>query len=123
MAHHKFGETTYTIFSLSTKELSANLRVNGHTPPQDKTPTYLGVTFDSRMTWKSHIMKCTTRAKLRIALMKKLSGSSWGADYRIQKRLYTGRVRPVLEYGICAWGMAAKSNFNKTNFDVACGLD
>ena len=108
-------KTTYTIFSLSTRELRANLKVQGHILPQDKTPTYLGVTFDSRMTWKSHIEKCTTRAKLRIALMKKLSGTSWGADYRIQRKLYIGRVRPVLEYGISAWGTAAKSNFKKTN--------
>jgi ribonuclease HI len=28
-----------------------------------------------------------------------------------RKRLYTGRVRPVLEYGLTSWGNAAKSNF------------
>ena len=104
-------KTTYTIFSLSPKEQRAELEINGHPLPQDMAPTYLGVTYDPRLTWKHHINKCTTRAKLRLALMKKLSGTSWGADYSIQKKLYTGSIRPVLEYGITSWGTAAKANF------------
>jgi hypothetical protein len=70
-------KTTYTIFSLATKEQSARLQVNGHVLPQDKSPTYLGITFDPRMTWRHQINKCTERARLRLALMKKLSGTSW----------------------------------------------
>ena len=31
------------------------------------------------------------------------------------KRLYTGRVRPVLEYGMTAWGTTAKSNFDRVS--------
>ena len=48
-----------------------------------------------------------------MAIMKKLAGTTWGADEKVLKNLYTGRVRPVLEYGIAAWATAAKSNFNK----------
>ena len=33
----------------------------------------------------------------------------------ILKRLYTGRVRPVLEYGMTAWGTTAKSNFDRVS--------
>src|ERR1700729_1779111 len=47
--------------------------------------------------------------------MKKLAGSTWGANNRILKRLYTGRVRPVLEYGITAWATASHTQFNKIN--------
>ena len=52
-----------------------------------------------------------------MALMKKLSGSSWGADHNIQKKLYKGRVRPVLEYGISSWRTAAKTNFQRFSKD------
>ena len=34
--------------------------------------------------------------------MKKLAGTKWGAGIVTLKRLYTGRVRPVLEYGMTA---------------------
>ena len=47
--------------------------------------------------------------------MKKLAGTEWGADQRIPKKLYTGRVRPVAEYVISAWATAAKSNFDQIN--------
>ena len=49
-----------------------------------------------------------------MTLMKKLSGTFWGAYHNIQKKLYLGRIRPVLEYGSAAWGAASKSNLNKT---------
>ncbi|PVD33867.1 hypothetical protein C0Q70_05129 [Pomacea canaliculata] len=46
---------------------------------------------------------------------EEVAGTNWGADDRILKKLYTGRVRPVLEYGMTAWGTAAKSNFEKVS--------
>ena len=53
---------------------------------------------------------------MRLALMKKLVGTTWGADTVTLKRLYTGRVRPVLGYGMTAWGTAAKSNFDRVSY-------
>lgn len=47
--------------------------------------------------------------------MKKLAGTTWGADTTTLKRLYTGRVRLVLEYGMTAWGTTAKSNFDRVS--------
>ena len=52
---------------------------------------------------------------MQLALMKKLAGTTWGADTLTLKRLYTGRVRPVLEHGITAWGTTAKSNFDQVS--------
>ena len=67
------------------------------------------------MTWKKQIDQCTRRANLRMALVKKVSGSSCGADHNIQKKLYKRRIRPVLEYGISYWGTAAKINFQRVS--------
>ena len=108
-------KTTYTIFSLSPKDLTATLVINGQTLPKEDNPTYLGVTFDKRMTWKQQTDKAETRGKARLAIMKKLAGTTWGADAGVLKKMYTGRIRPVLEYGVTAWGTAAKSNFDKVS--------
>lgn len=40
--------------------------------------------------------------------MKKLAGTTWGADGSVLKKLYTGYVRPVLDYA--AWATATQSN-------------
>ena len=105
--------TTYTVFSLSPKEQKVTLRLGNQTLNAEDNPTYLGVTFDKRLTWKQHTQRTESRAKVRLALMKKLASTTWGADASTLKRLYTGRVRPVLEYGMAAWGTTAKTNMDK----------
>ena len=95
-------KTTYTIFSLSNKDLKVKLDIGGHTLKADDSPTYLGVTLDRRLTWRNQIQKSQARAKQRLGLMKKLSGTEWGADQAVLKKLYVGRVRPVLEYSMAS---------------------
>merc|ERR1712240_709070 len=87
------GKTTYTVFTLSTKEQKVNLAFNGLKLQKDKTPVYLGVTFDQTLTWKEQLQKNKTKAKLRMSLMKKLAGTNWGANHNTLKRLYVGRIR------------------------------
>ena len=106
-------KTTYTIFSLMSQGKEVKLKIFGCELQREETPTYLGVTLDRRLTWKHHIQKSQVKAKGRLNIMKKLSGTQWGADHRVQKRLYTGRIRPVMEYGMAAASTAAKSHTTK----------
>ena len=108
-------KTTYAIFRLSAKEQKANLRINGQTLLADDNPTYLGVIFDRRLTWKQQTEKAEAKPKVRLALLKKLAGTTRGADIVTLKRMYTGGVGPVLEYGMSAWGTTAKSNFDRAS--------
>ena len=78
-------------FQPSTKKQEAKLKMNGQSIAEDPLPTYLGVTVDRRLTWKQQINKCCSQAKMRLAIMKKLTGTDWGADQRILKKLYRGR--------------------------------
>ena len=93
----------------------ANLHINGQTLLAEDNPTYLGVTFDKRLTWKQQTEKAEARAKVRLALMMKLVGMTWGANTVTLKRLYTGRTRPVLEYGMTEWGTTVKSHFDRAS--------
>ena len=42
--------------------------------------------------------------------MRKLAGTSWGADTSILTKVYTTTVRPAMEYASTTWGTAAKTN-------------
>ena len=106
-------KTTYTVFSLSNKEQTVNLKLEGQKLKQDKCPTYLGITFDPRLTWKHQIEKAQTKGIQRLSILKKLAGTQWGANADILKKTYKGYVRPTLEYGMSAWGSTAPSNFQK----------
>ena len=106
-------KTTYTVFTLSTKKYNVKLEMNGWSLQKDDNPTYLGVTFDTRLTWKKQTEKCLKRGMQRTALIKKMAGSKWGANHSILKKTYQGYLRPVLEYGISCWGQTAPTNFQK----------
>ena len=78
-------------------------------------PHILGVTFDAKMTWKHHISKTETKARRKLAILRKLSGTTWGANERILKNVYQQAIRPHLEYGSTAWSSA--SNTTLQNLD------
>ena len=42
--------------------------------------------------------------------MRKLAGTTWGANEQILKTVYEGSVRPVMEYSSKAWSTTAKTN-------------
>ena len=108
-------KSTATLFSLSTKEFASKLML-GDTPlKMEDQQTYLGVTFDKRMTWKQHIQNAEAKARRKMNIMRKLAGTHWGANEKILKTIYQGSVRPHLEYGSCSWMTAAKSHHQNLN--------
>ena len=115
-------KTTYTIFSLSTKQQSIKLTLDKIVLEKNDNPTYLGVTFDPRLTWRNQIDNAQKKGIQRLALMKKLAGSDWGANHSILKKTYTSYIRPTLEYGSTVWSTAAKSNLQKIDKVQNLGL-
>ena len=113
--HVKINEskTKYTIFSLSTKIKAPRLEINQKQLLEDTAPKYLGIVSDPRLTWKNNIAEVEKKGKARLNIMKKMSGTTWGADMDTQKKLYVGYVRPILEYGAPATSTAAASNTSK----------
>jgi len=60
--------------------------------------TYLGVTFDKRQTWRPHINRVEGMARRKLAIMRKLASTTWGANEQILKTMYQGTLRPTIEY-------------------------
>ena len=102
-------KTCVTLFSLSTKKEGVKIELHDTILPVVENPTFLGVTFDPRLTWKLHLDAVEGRSIRRLSLMKKLAGTTWGSNLGVLKQLYTGAVRPVMEYASSSWGTAAKT--------------
>ena len=102
-------KSSTTLFTL-TKQKAGQISLDGTRLKEDDQPTYLGVTFDKTQTWKPHIQASEAKAKRRIALMRKLTGSSWGANQKTLRTVYESTVRPHLEYGSTAWSTATKTS-------------
>jgi ribonuclease HI len=102
-----------TLFTLSPKQKASIMKINGELLREDKQPTYLGVTFDDRLTWKPHINKAATKARRKLAILRKLSGTTWGANGKILNKIYQQSIRPHLEYGSAAWCPASKTTLQE----------
>ena len=103
-------KSSTALFTLSSKQKSGTIKL-GDTPlKKDEEVTYLGVTFDKRQTWKPHIERAERKARQKLAILRKLAGTSWGANEKVLKQTYQGVVRPHLEYGSTAWSTAAKTH-------------
>ena len=106
-------KTESTMFSLSPKKETYSLKIENEELPQQETPTYLGVKLDRKLTWMPYINAMENKARKKMGIMKKLAGTKWGANNKILTQVYTGAVRPHLEYGATSFSSAAKSNTAK----------
>ena len=104
------SKTFTTLFTLSTKVKPVKIMLN-HTELQHiDSATYLGVTFDRRQTWKPHICNAETKARRKLALLRKLAGTQWGAAEAVLKNVYIGTIRPHLDYGSTTCSSASKTS-------------
>ena len=74
---------------------------------------FLGLTFDSHLTWQQHITTLHNRCRKDIRLLKIISGHKWGADMTTLRRLYTSLIVPKLSYGCLLFDTAAKTHLAK----------
>ena len=109
------SKTNSTQFSISTSKEQIKLRLKDEIVPQSDTPTFLGVQLDTRLTWKPQIEKMERSGLQKLVLMRKLAGTTWGADSSILTKVYRATARPTMEYAYTTWGTAAK--INKSRLD------
>ena len=103
-------KSSATLFALSPKTNAGNLSLEDTPLRYEDQQTYLGVTFDKRLTWKQHVQNAEAKARRKLNIMRKLAGTQWGANEKILKNVYQGSVRPHLEYGSSSWMTAAQSH-------------
>lgn len=69
-----------------------------------KTPTYLGVTLDRMLTFKSHCEKTAKKINTRNCLIRNLTGSIWGAQPHAIRVSALALCFSVGKYGCPVWG-------------------
>jgi hypothetical protein len=80
----------------------SEIRLNGHRLEIKNTHKILGLTFDNRLNWKTHINEMN--ASKRMNLLKCQAEMNWGADQGLLFRVHVMMVLLVLEFGSAAYG-------------------
>jgi hypothetical protein len=73
------------------------------------TARYLGVTLDSRLTWRLHIVQVRKKASQRLCVLGPLLSRRSGLSIRNGVLLYKQLIRPMVNYACPIWRCAARS--------------
>jgi ribonuclease HI len=106
-------KTIAVIFTRKKPAQIPKLELRGKIIEWKNEVKFLGVYFDSRLTWAAHIKYVGERCLKRINLMRSLSGTSWGASKETLLMIYKALIRSVFDYGCTAYNTASEHVKNK----------
>ena len=102
--HHSYANSNHLSILINNKSIFPVPKVK-----------YLGLIFDSRLSWKEHITFKCTQAKRRLMDLRRTLSLHWGAaDPRKLLLLYRGVVEPMLLYGCSIWANALQYGWCRT---------
>lgn len=107
------SKTTAILFTKRHQIPQISLKLNSHEITFQKQIRYLGITFDSKLTYRQHINNLVVKCKKRLNFMKMISGTKWGAKRELLLLLYRTLIRSVIDYGLPCYGHAKKSSLQK----------
>ena len=81
---------------------SLSLKIDGVNIQEVSTVKYLGVTFDSNLTWKNHVNELCLKLLKTVGIFSKLR---YYVNVDILIMLYYSLIYPFLTYGIQVWGL------------------
>jgi hypothetical protein len=83
-----------------------SLTLYGQPIPFKPTEKFLGILFDTKMTWKPHIQSLKKNCMHKLNLLKSIAHTNWGADRTTMLRLYRATILPKLDYGSTIYSSA-----------------
>jgi len=69
----------------------------------ENSAMFLGLTFDSKLSWSAHIKYIEDKCKKRLNLMRSVSGNTWGASKKTLLTIYRALIRSIIDYGAIAY--------------------
>jgi len=110
------SKTVAVLFTHRIDKIESNILIRGQPIKIDKTVKFLGLIFDSKLSWNAHIAHIEEKCKKRLNLMRMLSGQTWGASKSSLLIVYRMLIRSVLDYGSIAYNTTSLAN--KRRLDV-----
>ena len=98
---------------LRKHHLDPQFYLNGTQIPTIDETKFLGLIFDSKLSFIPHITCLKSRCTKSLVLLKVLSNTTWGADRKVLLRLCRALIRSKLDYGCIGYGSARPSYINR----------
>ena len=84
-----------------TRKTEPNLKLYGEGETLEVYPqvNFLGINFDSQLTFKPHLEDILDRCNTRYHRLKLLANKKWGPSPSTSIQIYKQCIRPIFEYG------------------------
>uniref|UniRef100_A0A2P2I0Q3 Pol-like protein n=1 Tax=Hirondellea gigas TaxID=1518452 RepID=A0A2P2I0Q3_9CRUS len=86
--------------------IQPNLYINNQMLNYADSIKFLGLIWDSKLTWKSHIKTLKTNCNKSINLIRSITAQKWGADTDTIMLHYRALIRSKLDYGCIVYSSA-----------------
>ena len=94
----------------------------GDTPTVEESTNFLGLWWDSHLSFKKHISVLKTQCKEALNLILVVAHMKWGGDRDTLLMLYRKIVRSKLDYGCIVYGTASSANLRQLDSIHNAGL-
>ena len=95
-------KTVAVLFTHRRESIDSSLKLNGAYVKTDRKVKFLGLIFDSKLTWNDHVEHIVDKCKKRLNKMRAVSGNTWDANKKVLLVIYRGLIRSILDYGAIA---------------------
>ena len=104
------SKSLYCIFTRNRKTRDLNLKLCNSNLPRKNEVKYLGLIFDSQLTWLPHIKYIRDRCMKRMNVIKHVANKKWGSDRKTLNMLYVSLIQSQMNYGSFLYSAAAPTN-------------
>ena len=87
-------------------QLRPDLLLYGQKIKYEESVKFLGLIFDSKLTWRAHITSVKAKCSRAVGVLKSIATQEWGGDMATMVHLYRVMVRSVLDYGCVVYQSA-----------------
>ena len=114
-------KTVSTAFHLNNKEANRelNIIINGSRLKHEPSPFYLGVKLDRSLTYRRHLENVRMKITARNRLIRRLTGTQWGADAPTLRTAALALVFAPAEYCAPVWCRSAHTHLVDTCLNEA----
>jgi len=92
-----------------------DLKLYGATVPVVEETKFLGLIFDSKLTFGPHIKYLKDKCVRAMNLLRVVAHTNWGADSETLLKLYRSHIRSKLDYGCIVYGSASPTHIKSLN--------
>jgi hypothetical protein len=99
------SKSTATLFTPDPAEYrkTLNLTIDNTTVPTITHPKILGITFDPKLNFNTHIHNTLDKATKTIKILKSLTSTNWGKHKEVLLTTYKTITQPIIEYASTIW--------------------